>query len=202
MLTYCLPDPPKTSVYSYHIAHNLVVHLPSSHDGNRTAVCIPHSELVPWQSRSTGYSALFQNHRILTVPCRWVATRSIVVAYNRCPLCFSYMVHNTVCERFVVWWTRRTTCNFSYSHRRSFSCFLLWLSKHVRLPKCLLQYVHEIRTPASTHGGLAIQSLHVWAEVCVASRRHPLTQAYYTNRLALATVSLAITWRWRTTSSE
>ena len=123
MLTYCLPDPPKTSVYSYHIAHNLVGHLPSSHDGNRTAVCIPDSELVPWQSRSTGYSALFQNHRIFTVPCRWVATRSIVVAYNRCPLCFSYMVHNTVCERFVVWWTRRTTCNFSNSHRRSFFVF-------------------------------------------------------------------------------
>jgi hypothetical protein len=60
---------------------------------------------------------------------------------------------------------------------RLFPRLFLWFLKHVILLKCLLQSVQVIRTPENTHGGLAIQSLHVWSGVCTVTTT-ALTEAF------------------------
>ena len=54
----------------------------------------------------------------------------------------------------------------------------LWLVKHAWLRKCLSQSAHGIRTPVDTHGGLAMQLLHVWSQLGVRSRERPCRTFY------------------------
>lgn len=55
-----------------------------------------------------------------------------------------------------------------------FVVFCLWFAKHACLLKCLLHSAQGILTEEKSHGGLAIQSLHVWSQMCVASFAHDL----------------------------
>ena len=73
-----------------------------------------------------------------------------------------------------------------------FPCFLLRLSEQFWLLNCLLNSAHVIPTLADSQGGLARQSLQVWSQVCVASRRHPLLQDLHTYRLTIAAIKILI----------
>jgi len=69
----------------------------------------------------------------------------------------------------------------------------LCFAKHAWILKCLLHSAQENLTAEKTHGGLAIQSLHVWSQVCVASLEQSLLHALHINLFAIAPVILTIT---------
>lgn len=71
--------------------------------------------------------------------------------------------------------------------------FILCLSKHAPLRKCLLQSSHGYRTPPSSgaHGGMDVQSQDECSRV--ASRLQPLLHAGHTYCFAMAPVRIVIT---------
>ena len=156
---------------------------------------------------NTAYFGWSQNRKIRKIPYLHSRAKRPVEAWYSTDaphMCSVFRIYGTVwCIRaYLFSCARHRSHSISYVHKRIFlRGDLLWVVKHTWLLKCLLRWAQGILTAEKAHGGLAIQSLHVWSQMCVESLEHTLLHALNINLFDIAPVIFTITWKFRSTLS-